>query len=80
MASTTIQISQDLKTELQKRKLSNAETYEEIIWDLLEDTMALSAQTKRDIKQSLDEARRGETVSHEEMVQQLKRRQLRLRR
>jgi len=77
---TTIQISQDLKTELQKRKMRESETYENIIWDLLEDTMAMSAQTRREINQSLEEARRGDVVSHDVMVRQLRQRQLRLRR
>ena len=77
---TTIQISQDLKTELQKRKMRESETYENIIWDLLEDTMAMSAQTRREINQSLEEARHGDVVSHDVMVRQLRQRQLRLRR
>jgi len=32
---TTIQISEELKNELAKKKLSNRETYESIIWDLI---------------------------------------------
>ena len=36
--ATTIQVSEELKYELQKRKLNVRETYEEVIWDLIEDT------------------------------------------
>jgi len=77
---TTIQISQDLKAELQKRKLRGSETYEDILWDLLEDRVTLSAQTRKDLEQSREEARRGETVSHETMVRELQERQRRLHR
>ena len=45
--ATTIQISEELKKELSKRKFSDRETYESIIWGLLEDTTELSKETKR---------------------------------
>ncbi len=48
--ATTIQISQDLKSKLSIRKTSDKESYEDIIWDLLEDTMELNDQTKKEIK------------------------------
>ena len=37
--TTTIQISEELQSKLAKRKIFDRETYEEIIWDLLEDTI-----------------------------------------
>ena len=43
---TTIQISQDLQKELNKMKLYNKETYEEVIWNIIEDTQELNEQTK----------------------------------
>ena len=52
MASTTIQISKDLLDELKSRKMYDKESYEDIIRDLLEDTMELSEETKRNIKKS----------------------------
>ncbi len=60
---TTIQISAPLQKELANRKLSDRETYEDIIWDLLEDTMELSEATERHIAQSRKEIAKGETVS-----------------
>ena len=42
---TTIQVSEELKKELHKRKMFAKETYEDIIWGLLEDTMGLSKET-----------------------------------
>ena len=46
--ATTIQISNDLLKELKQRKLYGKESYEELIWDLLEDSKELNEQTKRE--------------------------------
>ena len=58
---TTIQISNSLKKELLKRKLFRKETYEEVIWDLIEDNQELSEQTKKEIAQSRAEYKAGKT-------------------
>lgn len=63
MAQTTIQISQELKEELNKRKLFDRETYEEVIWDLVEDTKELSEQTKKDIEQARKEFKEGKYIT-----------------
>jgi RNA polymerase-interacting CarD/CdnL/TRCF family regulator len=56
---TTIQVSNALQNELIKRKLFDRETYEEVIWDLIEDTKELNDQTKRDIEKARDEIKAG---------------------
>jgi len=56
---TTIQVSNVLQNELIKRKLFDRETYEEVIWDLIEDTRELNDQTKRDIEKARDEIKAG---------------------
>ena len=56
---TTIQVSNTLHNELIKRKLFDRETYEEVIWDLIEDTRELNDQTKRDIEKARDEIKAG---------------------
>jgi len=58
---TTIQISNRLKKELIKRKFFNKETYEEVIWDMIEDGQELSEQTKKEIAQSRAEYKAGKT-------------------
>ena len=58
---TTIQISNILKKELLKRKFFNKETYEEVIWDMIEDNQELSEQTKKEIAQSRAEYKAGKT-------------------
>ena len=58
---TTIQVSKGLQKELLKRKFFNKETYEEVIWDLIEDIRELSNQTKKEIAQSRAEYKTGRT-------------------
>ncbi|MBS3146496.1 hypothetical protein J4471_02250 [Candidatus Woesearchaeota archaeon] len=56
---TTIQISKKLQEELQKRKITDKESYEEVIWDLLEDAMEISEQTKKEIEEARLEVKKG---------------------
>ena len=60
---TTIQISKGLQKELLRKKLFTKETYEEVIWDLIEDTKELNEQTKKEIAQSRKEIKAGKTHS-----------------
>jgi len=60
---TTIQISKRLQKELLKRKLYEKETYEEIIWDMIEDSMELNDQTKKDIAEARAEIKAGKVHS-----------------
>ena len=68
---TTIQISEKLHSELNGRKLTNSETYETVIWDLIEDTMELSEETKKGILISEKEIKAGKTHSLEEIKKEL---------
>ena len=63
MASTTIQISSDLQQELNKMKIFNRETYEEVIWNIIEDTKELSEQTRKDIALSRKEISEGKFIT-----------------
>ncbi|PIO00020.1 hypothetical protein COT72_02530 [archaeon CG10_big_fil_rev_8_21_14_0_10_43_11] len=69
--TTTIQISSNLQQELSKRKISDRDTYEEIIWDALEDTMELSEQTKKDIEEARKEIAAGKGIPLEEVKRKL---------
>ena len=68
---TTIQVSEDLWKELQKRKVHNNDTYEEIIWDLLEDTIELSEVTKKEIMKAEEDIRSGRTKTLEQIKKEL---------
>ena len=69
---TTIQISEELKKELSKKKFSERETYESIIWDLLEDTMELSEETKKEIEESRAEIKAGKVLTLAQIKKELK--------
>lgn len=71
MAPTTIQVSQELVSELKDRKMSDNESYEEVIWDLIEDTLELSEETKKEIKQAEEEFKQGKFYTHEEVKKEL---------
>ena len=70
--ATTIQISENLLQTLKKRKMSEKESYEEVIWDLLEDTMELSEQTKKDIGESRKQIKEGKFKSLSQIRKELK--------
>ena len=69
--ATTIQVSIKLMEELKGKKLYDKESYEEVIWDLLEDTMELSEETKKRIQQSEREVKEGKTVTLENVRKKL---------
>ncbi len=67
---TTIQVSDGLLKKLKGIKMPN-ETYEELLWNLLEDTMELSEEAKKDIEKSRADYKAGRTISHEELKKEL---------
>ena len=69
--ATSIQISEDLQKELIKRKISEKETYEEVIWDLVEDSQELSAETKKEIAFARAEIKEGRFHSLAEVKKEL---------
>ncbi len=68
---TTIQISEKLQKELTRRKLYDKETYEEIIWDLMEDSLELSEETKKELAQARQEIKEGKYHTLEEIKKEL---------
>jgi hypothetical protein len=69
--STTIQVSEKLQKELVKRKMYDKETYEDVIWDLVEDTLELDEETKREMAQARQEIREGRYHTLEEVKKEL---------
>ncbi|MFH0875207.1 MAG: hypothetical protein V1859_04670 [archaeon] len=61
--ATTIQVSEDLQIELSKRKLSERETYEEVIWNIIEDNMELNEETKKEIAEARNEIKQGKFIT-----------------
>ena len=69
--ATTIQISEKLLTTLKLRKLYDRESYEEIIWDLVEDTQELNEETKREVARARVEIAAGKLHTHEQVKKSL---------
>jgi len=70
--ATTIQISEKLQEKLKKRKLYDSESYEDVIWDMLEDSMELSEETKKSIAQAEKEIKEGKGKAIEQIRKELK--------
>ena len=68
---TSIQISEELKRVLSKKKLSERETYENIIWNLLEDNMELNEQTKKELEVSRKEIKEGKIITLNKLKEEL---------
>lgn len=71
---TTIQISPELLEKLQKMKIHIKESYEELIWDLIEDRMQLSEETQKAIAEygkDMKEENWKNFASFEEMKKRL---------
>ena len=64
---TTIKISSDIKALLDKMKIHERETYNDIIGVLLEDNLDLNDKTKKEIEKSRKEISRGEFYTEEEV-------------
>ena len=69
--ATTIQISKGLQKELTNRKLSDKETYEEVIWDMVEDSQDLSEGTKKEIADARAEIKAGRFYTLAEVKKEL---------
>ena len=61
--ATTIQISDNVKAVLNRMKLMERETYNEIIERMIEDDLELNEKTMKEIEQ----ARKGKSISHTEV-------------
>ncbi len=68
---TTIQISNELLERLRNMKISNKESYENIIWDLVEDRLEFSKTTKKNIEQSQKEIKEKKTISLEQLKRKI---------
>jgi predicted CopG family antitoxin len=60
---TTIQISRELLKKLAEMKMHEKESYESIVWDLIEDRLEFSEQTKHNITTSEKEIKTGKIIS-----------------
>ena len=59
---TTIQISKNLLGKLARMKMHTKESYENIIWDLIEDRMEFSQETKKSIEEYERDIKKGNSA------------------
>jgi hypothetical protein len=68
---TSIQVSDKLQAALSKKKLFDRETYEEVIWNLIEDTSEINEETKRELKESRNEIKKGKYYTLDQVKKEL---------
>lgn len=69
--ATTIQISEELQSTLSKKKIFDRETYEEVIWDILEDSLELNEETKKEIEEARLEYKQGKFKTIEQVKKEM---------
>lgn len=69
--ATSIQISESLQKELTKRKFFEKETYEEVIWGLVEDSRELNEETREEIALARAEIKEGKVHTFAEVKKEL---------
>ncbi len=69
--STTIQISNEMRDQLNSLKLFRRETYNDVIERILEDMQELNKKTKKEIGQAIKEIESGHYKTHEEVRKEL---------
>jgi predicted transcriptional regulator len=69
--NTTIQIKKDTKLKLDSLKISKRETYNDVIENLVEDTLELNEATMKEIQEALKEYENGQSYSLAEVKDQL---------
>ncbi|PIU62700.1 hypothetical protein COX58_01365 [archaeon CG_4_10_14_0_2_um_filter_Archaea_38_6] len=69
---TTIQISEELQGKLKARKISDNESYEDVIRDLIEDSEELSEEAKKMINKAEEDVKKGRVYSLSKVKKELK--------
>lgn len=69
--TTTIQLSNNVKTILESMKLFKRETYNEVIERMLEDDIELNEKTKKEIEEARKRVKAGKFITHEEVKKRL---------
>ena len=66
-----VQKKLEVLEDLNKRKLYEKESYEEVIWDLIEDTMELSKEAKVMLRKAEEDIKSGRVHSFEKVKREL---------
>jgi len=69
--ATTIQISDNIKKTLEKMKLFDRDTYNDIIGRMIEDDLELNERTKKEMQEARNRIKSGKFLTHEEVKKKL---------
>jgi predicted transcriptional regulator len=69
---TTIQISDNVKSILDKMKMVERETYNDIIERMIEDDLELNEQTKKEIEEAKKRIKAGKFITQQEVEKRLR--------
>ena len=69
--ATTIQISDNVKTMLDRMKIMERETYNDVIEVLIEDNLELSAETKENLEIARKQIKEGKFFTQEQIEKEL---------
>ncbi len=65
--STTIQISDNVRETLERMKLFERETFNEIIENMIEDNLELNEKTKQELIEARKRIKQGRFITQEEI-------------
>ena len=68
---TTIRISREVKNQLDKMKLFDRETYNDVIENMIEDNLELNEKTKKEVEEARKRIKKGEFYTHKEVGKML---------
>jgi predicted transcriptional regulator len=68
---TTIRISNLVKSKLDKMKMIEKESYNDVIEILLEDNLEINEKTKKEIEEARKRVKKGEFYTQEEVEKKL---------
>jgi len=68
---TSIQLTSETKRKLDKLKLSKRETYNDVVENLIEDSLELNEKTIKDLEEALEEVKKGKVHSMDEIKKEM---------
>ena len=69
--ATTIQVSNSVKSTLDRMKMMERETYNDVIERMLEDELELNEKTKREVEEAVKRVKSGKFVTNEEVKKRM---------
>jgi len=71
MATTTVQLTRELKKVLDAMKLHRRESYNDVLERLVEDLKELNVETKRELERAVKEIEAGKFRTHKQVKAEL---------